>query len=268
LQLRANALECGNNLAKKLGDNMKYPHVNVEEWFTEMVRHYPMGCVVTDIIKSPDFPNADFVFHHEKVVAELKRIEIDNVNSANNQAKIDAALEKFFAEGKIKTKEITEENWRSLPWDLQCIYYDIVSNSIKGHVEKANKQIKATKEKLNLNSYKGVLIIANDGVQSLPPAAFNWAVFRLLRNHYSGITSFIFFTANVFAKTKAFPMPMQYWLGSDMEKDGKMDTQLSISLHEAWKSIVCQKTGMRGATIDMKDEDVLEGLWNARNLPR
>jgi hypothetical protein len=230
-----------------------------------MVRDYPMACVLTDKIPQPKFLNADFIFHHEKVVAEFKRIEKDNTDSPNNKAKLKATLEKFYAEGKIKRMEITEENWQELPKELQNEVYNITTNSIKGHVEKANKQIKETKANLGLESYKGCLIIVNDGVQSYPPASFLHAIFRLVQNHYSGITYTIFFTANVFARSREHPAPLQFWLGLDVEKAGKMDDVFSESLFLSWTNCVARKTGIPAIKKEMNDA---EGFWKARNLPK
>jgi hypothetical protein len=242
-----------------------YPSIDVELLFTEMVRAYPMACVLTDKIPHPDFPNADYIFHHERVVAELKRIEVDNVNSPNHQAKITAVLDRFHAEGAIKTKEVNEANWRELPTELQNEIYDITTHSIKGQIAKANRQLKETKDKLGLSSYKGCLIIVNDGVESLPPAAFVHSAFRLIRKDFSGISFFIFFTANVIALSREYPMPMHYWIGMDMEKEGKMDTAFSDNLHAAWRSLVGRKTGLPAYTVEMND---VEGFWKARNLPK
>ena len=242
---------------------MIFPHIKVEELFNEMVRSYPMACVLTDKIPHPDFANADYIFHHEKVVAELKCIQVDNVKSPSNQAKINAAIDKFYAEGKIKTKEVNEGNWRGLPKELQETFYDITTNSIQTHVEKANKQIKHTKAQLGLKSYKGVLIIVNDGVESYPPSSFMHAVFRLLVKHYSSITFFIFITANIFVITREHPMPIQMWIGLDMERDGKMDKAFSENLHNAWKGMVSKATGIPSGNVEMND---IEGFWKAKSI--
>ena len=244
---------------------MIYPHIEVEPLFTEMVREYPMACVLTDKMPQPTFLNADFIFHHEKVVAEFKRIEKDNTDSPNNQAKLNAALERFYLEGKIKTKEITEDNWQGLPKELHNEVYNITTNSIKGHVEKANKQIKETKANLGLESYKGCLIIVNDGVESYPPASFLHATFRLVHTHYSGISYIIFFTANILAKSREHPAPLQFWLGLDVEKAGKMGDAFSENLFHAWTGFVSRKTGMPAVKKEMNDA---EGFWKARNLPK
>src|SRR5690349_2394835 len=141
-----------------------YPHIEVEPLFDEMVRQYPMGCVLKDKMPNPDFLNADYIFHHEKVVAELKCVQVDNSDSENNQSKINSALDRFYADGKIKSKEVNEETWPTFPMELQGEIYQATTNAIRGRITKANKQLRETKDKLGLSSYQGALIIVNDGV--------------------------------------------------------------------------------------------------------
>jgi hypothetical protein len=117
----------------------QYPHIDVEPWFTELVRSFPMACVLTDIMPHPNFKNADFIFHHEKIVAEFKRIEKDGADNPNVQGKIQAAIQKYSTDGKIQVKEITQDNWPALPKELHNEIYNITTNSIKAHVVKANR---------------------------------------------------------------------------------------------------------------------------------
>lgn len=243
-----------------------YPHIDVEPWFTEMVRAYPMAQVLTDIMPQPDFLNADYLLHHEKIVAELKCVEIDNTSSPNNQSKINTVLDEYFAAGKIATTEITEQNWPTLPKELHNEIYNITTNSIKNHVEKANRQIRETKEKLGLTDYKGCLIIANNGVVSYPPATFCWGLVRLLMHHFSSIDCFIFFSANILGRTREHPVPLHFWLPTDMQRNNmNMDMTFASRLFESWKSIIRMKTGMPEFTVGMNDP---EGFWKARNLPK
>jgi len=243
---------------------LAYPHIDVEPWFTEMVRNFPMACVLTDVMPHPNFKNADFIFHHERIVAEFKRVEKDSTDSPNVQAKIQATIQKYRTDGKIQVKEITEENWPTLPKEFHNEIYNITTDSIKVHVEKANRQIKETKANLRLESYKGCLILVNDGVESYPPVSFLHAAFRLILHHYSAITYIITFPANVFARSREYPRPIQYWLGLDVEKQGKMDGRFSESLFRAWTAFLTQKTGIPAHVQEMND---VEGFWKARNLP-
>jgi len=244
---------------------MIFPYIDVEPWFVEMVRDYPMACVLTDKIPHPNFKNADFIFHHEKIVAEFKRVEKDCTDSPKVESKIGAVVNRYYTDGKIKEKTITEENWPSLPKEFQNEIYNITSDSIKVHIEKANRQIKETKTNLGLDNYKGCLILVNDGVQSFPPVTFLWVAFRLILHRYSGITYIITFPANVYAKSRESPAPVQYWLGLDVEKAGKMESAFSNNLFLAWTGFVAHKTGIPAIRREFND---VEGFWKARNLPK
>jgi acetolactate synthase small subunit len=241
-----------------------YPYIDGEPLFTEMVRGYPIACVLTDKILHPKFLNEDFIFHHEKIVAEFKRVEKDGTDSPKVQAKIAAVLEKYYADAKIKEKQITEENWPGLAKEFQNEIYNITTDSIKVHIEMANKQIKTTKEILRLESYKGCLILVNDGVESFQPVTFLWAAFRLILHQYSGITYIITFPANVFAKSRKQPAPVQYWLGLDVEKAGKREGPFCEKLFHAWTGFAAHKTGIPAIGREFND---VEGFWKARNLP-
>jgi hypothetical protein len=245
-----------------------YPHINVEETFDEIVRAHGGAIVLRDKIgKSPDFANADYIFHFENVIAELKCLMDDNSESPSNQAKINTAVDRFYAEGKIKTKDINEDNWPAFPAELQNMIYDITSTSLRNSVKKANLQIRETKAKLGLNTYTGMLIIVNDGVTSFPPAAFVHATLRVLERHFSEINCFIFTAANVFSKLKGMPWPTLFWIPMQMEKPGNIDEGFINRLRIAWQGIVNRKIGAYAIEHQMRDED-MEAFWKAKNLPR
>lgn len=248
---------------------IQLPHVNVEETFDEIVREYGGGAIVLREAlptRSPNFANADYVFHSEKVIGELKCLMDDNVGSPNNQAKINAAIERFYSKGTIKEKEITEENWRGLPVELQNEIYNITGNAIHARVSHANKQIRETKEHLGLHAYKGLLIIANDGIVSFPPAAFVHSTVRLLKHHFSQIDCFIFLTANVFAAIKGVPMPIMFWFPMQMEDPPMIGETFLKSLFISWQNKVSRKTATVPFSHEMKEAD-MEAFWKARNLP-
>lgn len=247
---------------------MNYPHINVEETFDEVVREHGGAIVLREkISKSPDFDNVDYVFHFEKVIAELKCMMEDNVDSANNQAKINKVVEQYYAAGKIKTKTIDEITWPEFPREFHNEIYTITTTSIQARIKKANKQIRETKDKLGLNSYTGMLIIANDGLVSMPPAAFVHAINKYVMHNCREISYFIFLTANIFATVKGIPMPAVFWFGMEMEKAAKMDEKFINCLRNSWQGMVCRKTGVPGVSQDM-NENEMESFWKARNLPK
>ena len=245
-----------------------YPHINVEEIFDELVREHGGAIVLREKIgKSPDFANADYVFHSEKVIAELKCLMDDNIDSPGTQAKLNSTIDKYHAEGKILTKEITEETWRGLPQELQNDIYTITTHSIRARINKANQQIRETKAKLGMDEYSGMLIIANDGLESIPPPAFVHAIARHLNNHCREIDLFIFLTANIYAKFEDQPMPAAVWFPMAMDKPAKIGETLINQLRISWQRMVCKKLGATPFDFQMKDED-MGAFWKARNLPK
>jgi hypothetical protein len=216
--------------------------------------------------KPPDFPNADYVFHSEKVVAELKCLMEDNSGSPNNQVKINAALERFYSAGKMKAKVIDEAAWPNLPKELQDEIYSITTHSIRARVKKANRQIRETKAKLRLDSYSGVLFIANDGLVSMPPAAFIHATLNCVEKDGENINCFVFFTVNMFAVVKNTSVPVLFWMPMQMEKPEKVDDKFTKRIGVSWQAMIKKKLGVEFADHEIMDED-REAFWKAKNLP-
>jgi len=241
---------------------MDYSKINVEETFAELVREY--GGVVLDdrLPKSPSFENADYVFHHEKIVAELKCLTKDNVDSEGNQAKVTQLVSEWHAQGKIQSTKIDEKSWRELPMELQGKIYEISTKSIKRRIQKANVQIRETKRELRLVDYNGLVILANDGIYSLSPAAFINAAQQALRHDFSEIKYFIYLTANIFTHLRESPMPTLFWIGFDMQKGPEMDSKFIDRLGRNWRLLVCKNTGLPGFDQEMND---IEGFWHAKH---
>jgi hypothetical protein len=246
---------------------MKYPHINVEETFDQLVREYGGGVVLKEKLgSSPDFSNADYLFHFEKVVAELKCMTEDNSDSPGIQSKVAGLLQEFYAAGKIESTEVNEENWKRFPWELQNAIYSVTTTAIQARVKKANKQIRETRHRLGLETYNGVLLIANDGLISMPPAAFVHSIAKYLRNNCSEISLFIFFTANIFAVVEDPNLPVVFWFSMQMEDRRKVEDSLIRRLGLSWQRMACNQLGVRTIDHHMQDED-MKAFWKAKNLP-
>ncbi|QTN32268.1 hypothetical protein HZ994_07965 [Akkermansiaceae bacterium] len=244
---------------------MKYPRIDIEETFAELVRDSG-GVVLEDKLpKSPSFENADYVFHHERLVAELKCLTEDNVNSPNIESKIDALIADWHDQGKIQTKQRDKESWRKMPQELQTKIYEISTKSIKRRIQKANAQIRETKRELGLDNYLGMVILANDGIYSHGPAAFINAAMVALKRDFSEIDYVIFFTANLFTRLKETPEPALIWIGIDLQRGAKIDGQFIDRLGRDWRLLVCKKTGLPGFDQELND---MEGFWHSTHMPR
>jgi hypothetical protein len=111
---------------------------------------------------------ADFFFQNRTIIGELKSLK------TSTEGKIEAVLEPyrdtpewphFYGEQEVHkvTKFLPNGD------ELNRKIFNAVTDSIEGLIEKANRQIRTTKETFNLPSAGGLLIILNDIVDILTP---------------------------------------------------------------------------------------------------
>ena len=237
--------------------------VHIENVFHNAVRDYG-GIVLEDKLpQSPGFQNADYVFHSEKTIAELKCLSVDNTFSDNNKKKIDTLLNDWYVRGEIETNILNQFIFENAPKKLQKTIYEICTKNIHRRIEKANKQIRETKRELRLDDYAGLLILANDGIPSIPPAAFIQATQMALKNHFREIRHFIYFTANMFTSLKETAKPALLWISFDMEDGKKIDTNFLHRLGKMWTFHCGEALGIPYEKQEMND---MKGFWKAKHI--
>jgi hypothetical protein len=114
--------------------------------------------------------NADYVFRKDDVVAELKCLE-NNFFNASHARKLSILVQNWPRQRLLPPVYGTttmDINLRSLPEVCRQQWVGI-KKPIKRVLEEANKQIKTTKQFLNLPTAKGVLLLVNEGVPLPPP---------------------------------------------------------------------------------------------------
>ncbi|GER13001.1 hypothetical protein [Variovorax boronicumulans] len=171
----------------------------IEENFNEFVRRFG-GTVVSDVLgPSPNHPNADYYFPQHSVVAELKCLEDDKSEDELLQAKIQTLFDKWMADGTIPTYygESVRIESKTLPPICQHALLEVYKTPIQRRVLKANKQIKATAERLGLQNYQGLLLVANDGNYALEADAVIYLIWRILGQSFRNITNVVYFTVNM-----------------------------------------------------------------------
>lgn len=242
---------------------MSINRIHVENAFNDLVRDYG-GIVISEKLPySPTFQNADYVFHSEKIVAELKCITHDNIHSEANKFKADKLLGEWCRAGHIRSKDVGLTEWAEMPPELQKQLYRIFTNNIKRRISKANRQIRETKRELRLDQYAGLLIIANDGILSLPPPAFIHAVQLALQQEFREIRHFIFLTANVFTQTREVPVPSLFWISFDMQDGPRIDPVFLERLGHSGQKHCTDLLGVASFSHEMQD---MEGFWHSQTI--
>src|SRR5664280_1621304 len=176
------------------------------------------GSLVTDMLgtTSPPFPNADYVFRVENIVAELKCLCEDKTDDEKLQASIQKLFDGYVDRGLIPNpgygKFVVQS--KDLPVELQNDLYRILARPIKRRLDKANKQIKRTKEHLKMDSAHGLVLLANDGNFKLEPAQFAHAVNVALGNDFSAIDNLVLFTVNMLATVPKMERHALVWMSA------------------------------------------------------
>lgn len=164
---------------------------------------------------SPAFENADYAFLEDGVVAELKRLERDTRSEPTFLARVSQLHQQWVREGKVSPPALPGRqrvSTKDIPRECAQEIENILVSRVRRVVEKANKQIKRTKEVLRTPNAKGLLLLANDGDIIFELDGVLHSLDRVLRGKYRHINSVIYFTANQSVQGPGIPQPAKIWI--------------------------------------------------------
>ncbi|MGH9971988.1 MAG: hypothetical protein ACREBG_29935 [Pyrinomonadaceae bacterium] len=227
---------------------MSLPIIDVEKVFGEFVEAY--GGKVSDKEVAPDKEsNADYIFHDAKVVAELKILKEDPFSNKAFLASREQKTKKWIANGLVTQEELERVKTISqLP--LEC-YRDIVklyTGALRGHVKKANQQIKKTREEKHLSDYKGLLLLVSDGNFLLDPKNIRQSLAELFNGEqYSEINTVVYMTVNVVTKhpNSSTRTRLFTYLWRDLDKpENEVPLAFLQDLYVKWATFYGEVTGI------------------------
>ncbi|MES1147161.1 MAG: hypothetical protein ABUL49_00235 [bacterium] len=188
---------------------------------------------------SPDFDNADYLFEAERVVAELKILEKDSFSDFAGHVK--QAILGAIKAGKLPPPKPGKTIYETadLPFEDQRRVFEKLRGPLKLVIQKANKQIKATKKRLGLPDFQGVLFLANDGNTALEFATVLYLLSSLFfglegKRVFSGIDRVVYFTANLPATVPGVGVNSQVWAAPWLDKDDHRLDLFVNSLQQTW----------------------------------
>ena len=178
------------------------------------------GELVADLLeKKSNLPqNADYLFRRPGVVAELKALEDDSFGEPFRK-KMGALAGSWHRRGLLMVYGTRRIDLDKLPPICQQEALDLIGKPLQNNIlAKANQQIRATKEFLKAPDARGLLMVASDGNEDLPPDAVLFFLARLLRKQhpdgrpqFSNIHSLVYFNPRMPALVPATGQPALLW---------------------------------------------------------
>lgn len=229
--------------------------INIEPAFDGFVESIGGVVLKNQVGASPCFENADYILHQQQIVAELKCLEDNKLDDAGYMAKIEAAWRKWKDLGCVTGDTPEQIVLSDLPPCCGRELVTIASAPLKGVIKKANRQIRQTKDKLNLPTYKGLLLLVNDGNYALPPNTLNQLVGGILTGGYTSINCYVLLSVNMVAQVPGVEIPCMVWMPSFRSEEESIRPEIMDSLRDGWKSYHEQLTGRTYRCFgDVKEE--------------
>lgn len=169
------------------------------------------GELVAPLIKDQGVQNADYIFHDDQVIVELKVLQTEFAHSEEMLKKVDEIVRKYPG---FDPEDPPQPLRRELILQLQ--------KPLQRIVNKANRQIKNTKLYLGVPQYRGVMVCVNAEFRGLQP----YFVMSLIGNILSG-TSYksiksVIYQTNHYVELPELPYAALLWapMYSDDADDG------------------------------------------------
>ena len=240
------------------------PRIDVEPELSRAIRSMGGQRVDELLGKKPGISNADFCFSQQRVIAELKCLEVDQLSNDEFVKKTSAIHAKYVSSGQIKQlvagrRRITTDG---LPEEMKLEIARLYATPIIRAIKKAHMQIEQTAERLkDMGPWRGLLILVNNGNTALDPEHIRWSLAECFSTTaLPSIHHVIAFTVNLPSKATYLGMDVHAWISAGVRKEGEKLHEFARDLHDAWCKHLSNITGAV-ASIDAS-WDAIDGLKN------
>jgi hypothetical protein len=249
---------------------MSLPIIDVEKEFADFLEQ--LGAEISDkTLTGPNKPkNSDYIFHDEKVVAELKLLKKNPFENKDFLKSFVNKQEEWIKRGYITSAELKRVTKISqLPDKCYDDVLKLYMSSVKQHIKSANDQIKKTKARMNLDSYKGLLFLGSEGNYFLQPEHIRYFVARILNppDVYTSINTVVYLTVNVPTIRPDDPTFARLWINLYRDEDHFENVSVPFlkKLYNEWVSYYQNATKLDIQNFSEMDEhgrterDLLKG---------
>ena len=135
--------------------------------------------------EAPDGHTADYLFPKHNIIAELKLLTVDQTEDMNRKLS-PAVIEWIRKNGRIPVGVFEGDKCmveiKDMPPEIQDLWLKLLKGPIDILIRDANRQIRDTKERLNMPLAKGMLLIANEAnVYHSVPEDYRRLIAEILR---------------------------------------------------------------------------------------
>jgi hypothetical protein len=256
-----------------MSERQPLPDMDVEPTFDSFVESFGGELVRAALPSNTNLPlNADYFFRSRTIVAELKCLEKDYLRKEQIGKKVEAMFYKWAKQGRLRPEHFVGNrvHINSLGEDCAMEVFKLYFKPIKRAVEKANRQIRVTKEYFGLADAKGLLILANDGNYALTLEMSMSILARLLPNHYSSIDSFIYFTPNMRLASNRYDRQANIWISgpSSRPSANAVDSDYMSEIEQGWTRYIEHITGETVTIFNEHDPDTIRDLRFVRSTSK
>jgi len=206
-----------------IGDPEKVEPMRPPEPLQNLIDPFVKQCggeIVAEVLDTgTNLPqNADYLFRNAGVIAELKGLE-DDTFGESFRAKMGDLAGSWQRRGLLIVYGMTRVDLHRLPPVCQHELLELIAGPLQTKIfAKANQQIRSTKKLLGLPDAKGLVMVASDGNESLPPMDVLYFLGRILRKkhpdgtpQYSNIHSLLYFNPRMPAAFTGSDQPALVW---------------------------------------------------------
>jgi hypothetical protein len=220
--------------------------------FEAIFRDFVRGFGGEVLPESSDSKIADYLFRNQNIVAELKCLVCDQTEQMN--AKVTQVVKDVVKqdEGLLSLCDGKPLAIAEAPKEISDLWLQILVSPLENVVRDANRQIRSTKERMNLPSAKGLLLIFNQGnMLHNRPQDFRLLIAKILRKktpskelkftHIHGVVYFSYETVRTQRQDMSFWAPMQIQV--TLNEDITPMEQFQKALQQGWYAYVEKKSG-------------------------
>lgn len=231
---------------------------DLERGFFDSFVYSAGGQRITDLITDPpDFSNADYYFDRDEVIVEFKILKTEFASTPTHLQKFERLFAEWLADGRL-TNEVCL-GLKPPPEAFVRAHMSIIREQIEGITKKANRQIKETKARLDLNDSQGLLLVLNDGFYQANPNLTLALIGDPLRRQMRSIDAYVLLNLRRKVHIPGDPWGRFFWLPTYRNSENVKLSKFVNDLGASWFRYLEELSGMTfGSKILSDDPDYKE----------